>query len=109
MGFMLPPAGQIIVQAIDEASLTLDSVTLAGSGSAPTTWGTFVWGASPWGGATGFFRQFALAWHIPLVFKQATIRATGASLAGLAIGNLNLRYQRLGYLMQAVAAAGGRI
>ena len=109
MGFMLPPAGQIIVQAIDEASLTLDSVTLAGSGSAPTTWGTFVWGASPWGGATGFFRQFALAWHIPLVFKQATIRATGASLAGLAIGNLNLRYQRLGYLMQAVAASGGRI
>jgi hypothetical protein len=96
-----------LIQANEEAGNLLDSVTLTGAATGATVWGAFTWGApSLWGGATGFFRQYPLNWSKALVFKQMTVTATTNALSGFSIGNLALRYQKLGYLMQA---AGGRV
>ena len=91
----------------------LASLRLAASSSrcvsdaagSPATWGSFVWGGAPWGQATGYFRQYTLPWTAPIVFKQMSILAVGASQGGFAIGNLYLKYQPLGYLLDVLGAA----
>lgn len=106
IALQLPPQLSLLIQANDEAGNLLGTVTITGAATGATVWGAFNWGASPWGGATGFFRQYPINWTSVLVFKQMTVTATANALSGLSIGNLALRYQRLGYLMQA---AGGRV
>ena len=92
-----PPQTQTTVNALDENETVLDSVIMSGTGAPATTWGSFVWGAAPWLGGAGFFRQRPIQWHVPIVFKQGFIQITGPSLSGLVLGNLYIRYQELGY------------
>lgn len=106
IGLQLPPQLSLLIQANDEGGNLLGSVTLTGAATGATVWGSFNWNAAPWGGATGFFRQYPINWANVLVFKQMTVTGTANALSGFSIGNLALRYQRLGYLMQA---AGGRV
>lgn len=47
--------------------------------------------------AQGNFRQRAVNWHQPLVFKQFTVLITGFSGDCTRIGNLYVQYQKLGY------------
>ena len=53
--------------------------------------------------ANGNFRQRAVNWHVPLVFKQMTVLFTGTSGDCTRIGNLYLKYQILGYKIQEPA------
>jgi hypothetical protein len=88
IGLQLPASTSVTVTAADEAGNQLDSVTI----TTPAGYG-------------GAFRQWPIQWHNELVFKQMTITVTGTSAAGIAIGDLRLRYAILGYQMQPVGGA----
>jgi len=92
----------IQILALDEAGNTLGTLTLPGGAIAPSYWGNFNWGSGVWGSATPNLYQHPLAWPAPLVFKQMSIRITGNAAMGAVLGGLNLRYQILGYLTQAM-------
>jgi len=98
----IPPQGLITVTALNEADGVLDAVTIKGSGSVPTQWGQFLWNKALWLGGTGVFQQVRLDWHQPLVFKQFSPDVTGNSLVGVVLGNIYLRYQKVGYLLPTV-------
>ena len=53
--------------------------------------------------ANGNFLQRRVAWHVPLVFKQATVLFTGTSGDCTRLGNLYLEYQILGYNIEEAA------
>lgn len=97
----LPPTQQITVLALDEDQNTLDTLVLLGVATGGSVWGTLVWGSGVWGGNSAPLKQKQLPWSVPLVFKQMGMRMTGDSIPGLAIGNLYLKYQTLGYLIGA--------
>lgn len=104
---MALPGGQTVgFSCVNEIGTVLNQVSISAAGSAPTTWGNFDWGdGSVWGQATGFFRQYDIPWTGPIIFKQMSILAVGTSQAGFAIGNLYLKYQPLGYLLNVLGAA----
>lgn len=97
LGLILPTSQAINILAMDEDGNTLDNIALSGSGMTGAIWNSFNWGAGIWGGVISPFREYQLPWKLPLVFKQMTVRISGASQAGFAIGNLYARYQTLGY------------
>ena len=89
------------VLIMDENGNILDTVTIPGSSGSPTIWGVADWGApSVWGGSNPNFFQVRLDWDQPIVFKQCSIRISGTSQANIVLGNLYLKYQILGYLLQ---------
>lgn len=100
VGLILPPTDTVTAIIAQEDGTTLDTVTLTGAGTGPPLWGGFNWGAANWGALTAFFQQYQLSWHEPIVFKQMQVQLTGSSGQGIALGNLYLRYQILGYLLQ---------
>jgi len=94
------PSGQVItIQALDEGSTQLAVVTQTGGGTGSTVWGGFNWGSAVWGAAAGYLRLTRVAWPLPVVFKQASLLISGASVASFALGNVHLRYQPLGYML----------
>ena len=97
-----PPQVQVTIVAMDEMLTVLATVFQAGSGMAGTVWGAFLWGGAPWFGGTGVMKQRLIAWPLPIVFKQGSFQVSGNSLGGLVLGNLYLRYQELGYLLENV-------
>ena len=102
----VPGGERVDVYAVDEAGELLDHVIINGVSLAPATWGTSIWNEFLWNFAGGaFLRQWPLNWTKGIVFKQMTILATGRSIPGYVLGNLNLRYQRTGYMMQPVPAS----
>jgi hypothetical protein len=86
------------VQCLNEQGDLLDSVTVSGPNLADTIWGTFIWGAALWGGPGTFIYQHPLNWHLPIISKQMSILATGNSVLGTILGNLNMQIENLGYL-----------
>jgi len=93
----LPPQQLAQISVSDEENNLLGTVILQGEGEAGQIWGGFNWGAATWGASYPFYRQRRLPWDQPLIFTQSFIQATGISAANLAIGNLYVRYQELGY------------
>ena len=89
------------ISAFDDMGNLLDTLNVTGSGIAPSIWGSFTWGSGTWGAPASQMFQRALQWSKPLVFKQMTIRFTGTCVASLKIGNLYLKWQKLGYLLAA--------
>lgn len=98
IGLALPPSGNLNVLALDENGATLATTNIVGSGVGGSLWDGFNWGGADWGSALTAFQQYDLIWPNTVVFKQATLRVTGASLAGFVIGNAYLQYQVTGYL-----------
>lgn len=96
---MNPGSGQqITIQAIDEQQNIMDTISIVTPAGTSAQWGSFTWGSVLWGAtAANIFRQYRLAWHNPLVFKQMSVRLVGSSLANMIIGNLYMAYQILGY------------
>lgn len=107
----LSPTGSCAVSAIDDRGVTLDTVAVRGFPSPPgsskpidaegsSVWNTMLWG-DPWGarGAGAILVQRQIDWHTSLVCKQMSLCLTGLSDANTAIGNINLRVQRSGYLL----------
>jgi len=109
------PAG-ITATIINEKQTVLDQVTISpigsslGGGGPPVTgstlWGAFTWGQDKWGGlissipttSTPIMFQRDMAWHLPIVFKQASLRLTASAGDGLVLGvwrynNIMLAYR----------------
>jgi hypothetical protein len=65
----------------------------------PGLWGQMVWGQNVWGnpGGGGIFAQRSINWNMPLVFKQGAVLISGKSASEVAVGNLYMLTQRLGY------------
>ncbi len=99
-GLVMPAQQAVTVICADESGAILGTIYLTGPNLSASVWGAFVWGGSVWGAQSGWFRQYALNWSEPLVFKQMTVQFSGASQGGFAIGNLYMRYQVLNYLLQ---------
>jgi hypothetical protein len=99
LAISLPVSGRADIIATNEVGTILDINSISGFSTAnvpPTT---------PWGpGTTGaLFAQRQIPWHQDLVFKQAQITVSGPSDPSVAIGNLYLRYQRTGYMLQELS------
>jgi hypothetical protein len=94
----------VSVQALDQNSAVLGSVIITPPGGA-TLWGQFNWGQAVWGGVASALTHWDLNWATPIVFSRLQIQATGLSAGGFRIGDLFLRYQKLGYL-QRFAGSG---
>lgn len=89
----------VSVQALDQNGSVLNSVLL-NSGGAGTLWGQFNWGQSLWGGAANALSHRPLNWTQPVVFSRLQISATGNAIGNFKVGDLFLRYQKLGYLQR---------
>ena len=94
----LPSGAQMTIVAEDEQSQVLNQITLTSVAPQAAVWGLFTWGAQNWGSIAGV-AQRRIAWTEPLVFKQIAIQANGVSQNGIRIGNLYLKYEKLGYLI----------
>jgi len=108
--------GQIAtVKAIDEAGETIAQTEIAGfaplpggtalPGAAPGIWDQAIWDQSLWGASPGgaIVTQRRAAWPQPVVFKQMVLQVTVESSPHVAIGNVYMRYQQLGYMIQDYA------
>ena len=99
LAMALPGGLTVGISCLNEVGLVLNQVSISAASSSPTVWGSFTWGASVWGSATGYFREYNIPWTAPIIFKQMSILIVGISQAAFAIGNLYLKYQPLGYLL----------
>lgn len=89
----------VTASAMDENGQVLDSISINTSPGA-TLWDFFTWDSGVWDGSPTGYRQRQLAWTQTLVAKQLTVRIACDAAADFKIGNLSLRYQRLGYQLQ---------
>jgi hypothetical protein len=112
----LPPGEQVQIDFLNEVGQNLDGVAVAGYVIPQAYWGDGTWGNDIWGGTwlgpdQGTIRQRQIPWTTPLVFKQGTVNIRGLSSSGIVLGNLYLRYQVQGYLLEVqqfpVALGGG--
>lgn len=87
------------VQAIGGNSALLGSVILSPPVLQPI-WGAFNWGAANWGSENTGLSPIQIPWPALLVFRKAQIQFTGNSFLTFRIGDMFLRYQKLGYLQQ---------
>lgn len=100
VGMIIPDQESITCLITDEAGNVLNTYTIMTNASGGATWDSFNWGAGNWGAIAGYFQQYQIEWSAPVVFKQAQIQLTGPSGANRGVGNLYMRYQILGYLLQ---------
>lgn len=106
---MLPGGTSVAVSFLDEDGDTLNLVDVFGAlAGNPPLWGSVEWGSFIWGGqAASYLKQFRIPWTAPLVFKQGFLQITGLSAPGLALGNVYMGYQILGYLLQDLPVPTG--
>lgn len=84
----------------DETNEVLDTLLLNGNPGSASLWGTMVWGVDPWLGAATYFEQISLDWHEPIIFKQMTLTLSGQVVNNLALGNIYMNYEILGFMLQ---------
>jgi hypothetical protein len=94
-----PDGQQVAIYAVDENGAVFSSVVLAAT-IPSTVWGSFVWGQALWQGASNALAPRQMKWPIPIVFQRLAIIATGNCAQNLKLGDLFMRYQQLGYLLQ---------
>lgn len=84
--------------ALDQNSVVLNTFTITVS-AAGTIWGQFQWGHALWGGAAFNLFPRALEWNAPIVFRRMQLQVIGTCIAGFKIGDIFMRYQKLGYMV----------
>lgn len=92
----LAPGGQYAIQALDQNGGLLKSCIIPGG--AVTQWAGFLWGQGTWGGNANALAPRSIPWDAPVVFKRMAMAVIGNSSKGFQIGDMDLRYQQLGYL-----------
>jgi hypothetical protein len=92
------------VQALGVNGALLGSINLLPPAFQPL-WGAFNWGAANWGSSNTGLAPIQLPWPAPLVFRKAQIQLTGNSFLTFRIGDMFMRYQKLGYLQQTLTGA----
>jgi len=96
----LPPGEQVQINFLTETRDVPDGVAVAGLVVPVAIWGQAIWGVTWTGPDSGVIRQRQIPWTVPLVFKQGRVNMRGLSSAGLAIGNLYLRFQVQGNMQE---------
>jgi hypothetical protein len=97
----LPAGQQISIGFNSDEEGILDSQILFGISSPVALYGQGAWGQGFWGGGGGpILVQRQVPWAVPLVFKQGWLTMSGLCQPGVMLGNANLRYQILGYLLE---------
>lgn len=89
----------ILFTAFDQNGSLLDSITLLTTQKG-SQWGHFTWGVDLWQGAANILAPRQLAWHYPIVSQRLGIGVFGNCAAGIKIGDLFMRMEQLGYMMQ---------
>lgn len=105
IGMSLPGGQAVGFSFLNEIGTVLNQVQITGPGGTPAIWGSFNWGGALWGSVVGQFREYNIPWTAPIVFKQGSILVVGASQGSFALGNLYLKYQPLGYLLNVLGAS----
>ena len=101
LALMLESGTSVLVTLANESGAVLDQVDVFGAAAQNLSlWGHSIWGQFNWGALPSFFQQYRVPWDIPLIFKQAFLSVTGASGPNIALGNLYMGYQPLGYMLQ---------
>jgi hypothetical protein len=115
IGLGMPPEPQdaVAIAVYDEVGRQLDEVIVRAFFPLPGgtqlvskggIWGQAHWGVDVWGAEAGaLFAQRPINWHTTLTFKQMNLTIQGQSNTGTAVGNIYLRFQRLGYMVQDFA------
>ena len=93
--------GQFVLVTAGDISGRFLGTTVCGTGQ-PTVWGEFVWGQALWGGDSTY-QQVSVEWYSPLTFKQLNLTFAGTSNFDTKIGNIYMRYDILGYRLQAAS------
>jgi hypothetical protein len=105
LNMVLDSAGSTYnVQALGVNGALLGSINLPPPVFSPL-WGAFIWGQASWASSSTGLASILLAWAAPLVFRKAQIQLTGNSFLTFRIGDMFLRYQKLGYLQQTAVGA----
>lgn len=92
----------VTVRAQDMSGQVLSSAEV-GTNDEGSAWGSAIWGTSHWGPASTAYQQRSVNFSNPLVFKQLLLSVEGSCDAVVQIGDLYMRYQILGYKLQAPA------
>ncbi len=92
------------VQMLGVSGALLGSVNLLPPAFSPL-WGSFIWGGASWASSNTGLAPIQIAWPAPLVFRKGQIQVTGNSFSTFRIGDMFLRYQKLGYLQQSSVGA----
>ena len=85
------------VAIYDEGNNLLNSLILHGDPKGGTLWGGFKWGAAVWGSSALAYASTACDFDAPVVFKQCSVKITGASTQALAVGQLVAAVQHAQY------------
>jgi hypothetical protein len=94
----------ITVVAMNENGSVMDMTSVVLPPSAGSTiWDQFNWGFANWDGGVSAYQQRSVNWNGPLVFKQMSVQANGRSGLNTRVGNLYMRWERLGYRLQDAA------
>lgn len=100
LGMALPAGAQAAIVATRDTGEQIGNVLLDGAGGAETIWGEFFWGQNTWGGRSPVYYERRIAWTAPLVFTQMTVSVQMPASYGVTLGNLYMKYEPLGYLLQ---------
>jgi hypothetical protein len=92
-----------VVQALNESSSVLRSVTL-GTPPSAAIWGSFTWGQADWGGIPAVLFPQLIPWPRQIVFRRMAIAVSGPASQQFRIGTLHMRYEQLGYITQPLGA-----
>jgi hypothetical protein len=88
-----------VAQALDQDDAILNTYTITPI-PATTLWGQFNWGQASWQTATQHLHWQGVFWSAPVVFQRLAISVTGLSSMTVQLSRLQLRYEKLGYLVQ---------
>lgn len=89
----------VVFGAYDENLFPYDQVTIVPFGSA-AIWGNFNWGQAQWGATNNALYPRKMPWRKPITFQRLAIGVNGACSNAIKIGDLLMRYEKLGYLEQ---------
>jgi hypothetical protein len=90
-------ASQYTIYAQDEFSAIIGQATITLASTGPQ-WGAVLWGAFVWSSGRIVSRMLTIPWTEPVVFQRMQLEIDTDASAGVALGTLSLRYQRLGYM-----------
>jgi hypothetical protein len=97
--------GAVNVYALNQNGTILNSVTVPVPTLGTAIWGAFTWGAANWGAAASALFPRQMQWSQPIVFQRLSILAQGQSAQAFKVGDMYLRYEKLGYLGAAPLVA----
>jgi hypothetical protein len=63
-----------------------------------TIWGAFTWGSALWSAAQKALAPQRIPWAVPIIFQRLYLEVTGPGGPGFKIGNMHMKYEKLGYL-----------